>query len=304
MPPRRRTSAASTGQHTTAELAELFSIGRSTVYRAVQRARRDVARLVEMLADDKASAGRPRRSVATALVALAGAATPTGALAAGGPAALARVRRLLAPAAPLGAAHTALAVAVMVGVLSAPIVAVAARQPRWSACGTARWACQARARTGPSHVPDSSCRHSVEPGPSPRPPAIDFAVTDRDTHRIVTATAAIGLAATAVLAALGLPAANLHGPLHFLGIMDPLCGMTRGLFHAGRGEWSAAWRYNPARLLLVGGAVAAPLRAAVGFGARRWVTVRVGGPWRAAVMVLGRTRKRPAGSGSSRYRPR
>ena len=26
------------GQHTTAELAELFSVGRSTVYRAVQRA--------------------------------------------------------------------------------------------------------------------------------------------------------------------------------------------------------------------------------------------------------------------------
>ncbi len=89
-------------------------------------ARREVSRLVEMLADDKASTGRPRRNVATALVALAGAATPTGALAAGGPAALARVRRLLAPAAPLGAARTVLATAIVISVLVAPVVAVAA----------------------------------------------------------------------------------------------------------------------------------------------------------------------------------
>ncbi len=120
-----------------------------------------------------------------------------------------------------------------------------------------------------------------------RRPTIDLAVTDHDTHRGITVTAVIGLAATAALAAAGLPAANLHGPLHFLGIMDPLCGITRGLFHAGRGQWSAAWRYNPASLLLVGGAVAALLRAAVGLGLRRWVSVAAGGRARTVAMVVG-----------------
>ena len=61
----------------------------------------EIPRLVEMAADDTAGARADRGLVAGALVALAGAATPVGALAAGGPAALARVRRLLDPAAPL-----------------------------------------------------------------------------------------------------------------------------------------------------------------------------------------------------------
>lgn len=61
----------------------------------------EIPRLVEMAADDAAGARADRGLVAGALVALAGAAAPVGALAAGGPAALARVRRLLDPAAPL-----------------------------------------------------------------------------------------------------------------------------------------------------------------------------------------------------------
>lgn len=61
----------------------------------------EVPRLVEMAADDTAGARGDRGRVARALVAIAGAGAPAGALAAGGPTALARVRRLLDPAAPL-----------------------------------------------------------------------------------------------------------------------------------------------------------------------------------------------------------
>ncbi len=103
---------------------------------------------------------------------------------------------------------------------------------------------------------------------------IDVAVTAVDTHRVITWTAAVGLATTAVLALAGLPAANLHGPLHFLGLMDPLCGMTRGMFYTGHGQWATAWRYNPGSLLLAAGAIAAILRAGVGAFTGRWLQVR------------------------------
>lgn len=63
--------------------------------------------LVEMAADDAAGARVDRTRVAGALVALAGAATPAGALAAGGGTALTRVRRMLRPAAPLSRAARA-----------------------------------------------------------------------------------------------------------------------------------------------------------------------------------------------------
>jgi len=39
-----------------------------------------------------------------------------------------------------------------------------------------------------------------------------------------------------VLAAVGLPPVDLHGPLHYLGVMDPLCGMTRGTVAVLRGR--------------------------------------------------------------------
>jgi len=50
-----------------------------------------------------------------------------------------------------------------------------------------------------------------------------------DRHPTLTPLAAAGLLAAAILAVVGLPPVDLHGPLHRLGIMDPLCGMTRGV---------------------------------------------------------------------------
>jgi len=88
-------------------------------------ARAELARLVELAADDAASRRHERLSVAAALAVLAGAGSPAAGLAAGGPTALGRVRRLLQPARPLGTARTMLGAVLVAAVLLTP-VAVAA----------------------------------------------------------------------------------------------------------------------------------------------------------------------------------
>jgi Zn-dependent protease with chaperone function len=84
-------------------------------------ARAEVGRLLELAADDAAARRHARMSVAMALTLLAGGGGPQVGLAAGGPTALGRVRRLLAPANPLGPASmiaggTAIAVALLLPV--------------------------------------------------------------------------------------------------------------------------------------------------------------------------------------------
>lgn len=66
-----------------------------------RRAEEEVARLIELRADDVAAANHPRVHIAAALVSLAASRPPGFALGAGGETALARVRRMLKPAAPL-----------------------------------------------------------------------------------------------------------------------------------------------------------------------------------------------------------
>ncbi|MGP4104590.1 M56 family metallopeptidase [Nonomuraea sp. KM90] len=67
-----------------------------------EQARVEVARLVELLADDVAARRHQRIHIATALVGLATGQVPAFALGAGGETALTRVRRMLHPQAPLG----------------------------------------------------------------------------------------------------------------------------------------------------------------------------------------------------------
>ena len=67
----------------------------------------------------------------------------------------------------------------------------------------------------------------------------------------------------------------MHGPLHYVGIMDPFCGGTRAARYTMRGEWAQAWRYNPLGILAVAGASAAVARAVVGILAGRWLSVTV-----------------------------
>jgi hypothetical protein len=90
-------------------------------------ARRSVARLVELVADDRACVGRDRAVLAAALArvgaAAAGPDAPAGALAARDSEVLHRVRRLLAPPAPAPRARR-LAVGAAVVVLLLPVLAV------------------------------------------------------------------------------------------------------------------------------------------------------------------------------------
>jgi Zn-dependent protease with chaperone function len=86
----------------------------------------ELAVLAEMAADDNAARRHQRGDIASAMVTLAGAASHRAALAAGGPAAIARVQRLLAPPSPpaLPARITRLAIALVVITIPAGITAL------------------------------------------------------------------------------------------------------------------------------------------------------------------------------------
>jgi len=85
-----------------------------------------LARLVEMHADDHALGSSDRRVLATALVTLSGAAHPAGALGAGGESVLARVQRLAAPLRPLGRGGSAVVLLVAAGLVVLPLTVAAA----------------------------------------------------------------------------------------------------------------------------------------------------------------------------------
>lgn len=94
-----------------------------------------------------------------------------------------------------------------------------------------------------------------------------------DRHRWAGPLAATGLAAGALLALLGLPPVDLHGPQHYVGIMTPFCGGTRGVHAAMLGRFGEAWHYNPLSAVLVVGAAAVLLREAVGRWRGRWLNL-------------------------------
>jgi Zn-dependent protease with chaperone function len=81
-----------------------------------------VARLVEMHADDAAARGRDPRLLATALVLLATAGSPAPALAAGATDSVQRIHRLLAPAQPLGRARRQLLRATAAALALTPVL--------------------------------------------------------------------------------------------------------------------------------------------------------------------------------------
>ena len=98
---------------------------------------------------------------------------------------------------------------------------------------------------------------------------------DHDRHRWLARTAAVGVVLAIAMAVFGLPPVDLHGPLHYLGIMGPLCGMTRATRHLARFEMTAALEYNPAVLLVAFGGVFALGRWAHGWRSGRWLSIRI-----------------------------
>ncbi|HJZ08957.1 MAG TPA: M56 family metallopeptidase, partial [Trebonia sp.] len=85
-------------------------------------AEEQVARLVELHADDAAARGRDPRLLATALVLLATAGSPAPALAAGAIDSVQRIHRLLAPAQPLGRARRQLLRATAAALALTPVL--------------------------------------------------------------------------------------------------------------------------------------------------------------------------------------
>jgi hypothetical protein len=106
-----------------------------------------------------------------------------------------------------------------------------------------------------------------------KPPAL--LITHHDTHPALTQIALSGLIIALILAIVGLPSLDLHGPLHYLGVMDPLCGGTRSVYLTMHGRLLDAVRYNPAGPPLLAAAIAVLIRAAVGWSTRTWVDVQV-----------------------------
>jgi hypothetical protein len=106
-------------------------------------------------------------------------------------------------------------------------------------------------------------------------PVLRWSWQRRDRHRWVTGLGTAGLAAAGGMALFGLPPVDLHGLLHHVGVMDPLCGGTRAAAYAARGDWATAWRYNPLGIIAVLGAAAALLRAVLGLTTGRWLTATV-----------------------------
>src|SRR6266511_3702846 len=107
-----------------------------------------------------------------------------------------------------------------------------------------------------------------------------------DPHRRLARLGLGGLLAGGIFAVTGPPPLDLHGPLHYLGIMDPLCGMTRGVLWTLRGRLE---------------------RAAVGWLTGRWLTVTLSHarrPWSWLLPQRSRSsRWRPCGPTSSTMRP-
>lgn len=107
----------------------------------------------------------------------------------------------------------------------------------------------------------------------------------RDQHRAFTAVVLAGIGGALVMGRLGVPPLDLHSPLHHVGVMDPLCGMTRATAALGRADLATAWRYNPGVFLLAAAAVAGLARVAAAAVTGTWWWARARG-WPVWVAVL------------------
>lgn len=96
-----------------------------------------------------------------------------------------------------------------------------------------------------------------------------------DAYGVWTWLALFALTGAVVLARVGVPGVDLHGPLHYLGIMDPLCGGTRSVYLTLQGRLWDAVHYNPAAPLLLVAAVLALSRSVIGHTTGHWAHLRM-----------------------------
>lgn len=117
-----------------------------------------------------------------------------------------------------------------------------------------------------------------------RMPALVTVREGHDRHPTTTRLAFIGISLVALLAAFGLPPIDIHGPLHYLGIMGPTCGMTRGVMWTARGDLARAWQFNPASLLVIPTMIAVTGRAVYGKITSRWLNLHI--RWRPWLWII------------------
>ena len=160
-------------------------------------AEEQVARLVELHADDAATRARDPRLLATALVVLATAASPAPALAAGATDSVQRIHRLLGPAEPLGrarrqllrAAAAALALTPVLLALTPAVIALALGQ------ASGRVARHRRLNTLPAHPVLAGMRMHRQNGLPGRPPGREDNTADHRSGASAGEHAAAGTAA-------------------------------------------------------------------------------------------------------------
>jgi hypothetical membrane protein len=104
---------------------------------------------------------------------------------------------------------------------------------------------------------------------------VPIAVTwhDQDGAAQFTLLAAALVVGAVALRLIGVPPVNIHGPLHFIGVMDPLCGGTRATFLLMSGDLGGAAEYNPLVFPLSIAVLGLLARAAAGLLTGRWLGV-------------------------------
>jgi Protein of unknown function (DUF2752) len=98
---------------------------------------------------------------------------------------------------------------------------------------------------------------------------------DQNSVSGLTMVTALACTAAVAMAIFGLPPVDLHGPWHYLGVMDPLCGMTRAVRLLALGQLRRAVEYNPASPLLAASGAVVLARAGIGWARGRWLRVQV-----------------------------
>lgn len=98
-------------------------------------------------------------------------------------------------------------------------------------------------------------------------------VADGDQMRWMTRLSFAGTALAIALVVIGGMPFDLPMPTHAVGLVDPTCGLTRGSTALVRGDFALAWRYNPVSYLVVLFGVLGIVRAIVGSGTGRWLSV-------------------------------
>ncbi len=117
-----------------------------------------------------------------------------------------------------------------------------------------------------------------------RHPVLAVRWEGHDRHPTITRLVLIGIPFVALLAVFGLPPIDIHGPLHYLGIMGPTCGMTRGVMWTARGDLARAWQFNPASLLVLPTMIGLTGRAIYGKITSRWLNLHI--RWRPWLWII------------------